>query len=181
VIALRAIGLSGALTASAAGASTTTTTQVHYPSFLPKNTLNPKVDAPLLGTFTRPALQVEGLPVEAHTPAFRAQITVSGPVVPGVGLPHPPDATTCTWTVTVHDGRGDVPLKLADFHAVDNLGRALLVNLVPGEHAPPALLHQGQSATFRIRAYETVGQGLMQWAPDHRHVVGEWDYEVEVD
>ena len=34
----------------------------HYPSFLPKKTLDPDVDAALIGTEAKPALQVEGLP-----------------------------------------------------------------------------------------------------------------------
>ena len=32
-----------------------------------------------------------------------------------------------------------------------------------------------------LRAYELVGEGQMQWAPDHRHFVGDWDYTVEND
>jgi hypothetical protein len=32
-----------------------------------------------------------------------------------------------------------------------------------------------------MRAYQLVGQGTMQWAPDHQHVVGNWDYTVEND
>ncbi len=52
---------------------------------------------------TKPALQVEGLPVEVKTTAFDVQITVSGPIVPGEGLPDQPAATTCTWTVTMKD------------------------------------------------------------------------------
>ena len=45
-------------------------TVAHYPSFLPKKTLDPDVDAALTGTEAKPALQVEGLPVEAKTKAF---------------------------------------------------------------------------------------------------------------
>ena len=74
-----------------------------YPSFLPKKTLDPKVDAVLTGTYARPALQVEGLPVKVETSAFRVRITVSGPVVPGEGLPNQPTATTCTRRVRCSD------------------------------------------------------------------------------
>jgi hypothetical protein len=55
------------------------------------------------------------------------------------------------------------------------------MGLVPGEHAPPSVLHPGQALTFQLRSYELVGEGMMQWAPDHRHVVGYWDYTVEND
>ncbi len=69
-------------------------TTVHYPSFLPKNTLNPTIDATLIGTEAKPALQTEGLAIEAETKAFHVDVTVSGPIVPGEGLPDQPAATT---------------------------------------------------------------------------------------
>jgi hypothetical protein len=152
-----------------------------YPSFLPKKTLQPAVDATLVGTQHKPALQVEGLPIEAKTGAFDVNVIVAGPVVPGQGLPYQQPATTCTWTVTMKDATADVPVSLADFHAVDHLGHVSAPGLVPGEPHPPSVLHPGQTLTFRMRAYELVGQGTMQWAPDHRHVVGSWDYTVEND
>jgi hypothetical protein len=148
---------------------------------LPKSTLDARSDTVLTGTMTRPALTVEGLPVEVKTPAFRVLVTVSGPIVPGEGLPYQPDSTTCTWTVTMRGATADVPLSLADFHAVDHLGSVLLPRLAPGQKHLPAVLHRGQTLTFRLRAYEQTGQGTMQWAPDHRHVVATWDYEVEND
>ncbi len=153
----------------------------HYPSFLPKKTIDPKIDAPLTGTEARPALQVEGLPVDAKTKRFDVEITVSGPIVPGEGLPNQPAATTCTWTVTMKDASADVPVSLADFHSVDHLGSVFLMGLVPGEHAPPPVLHPDQTLTFKLRSYELVGEGMMQWAPDHKHVVAYWDYTVEND
>jgi hypothetical protein len=147
----------------------------------PASILNPGVDQPLVGTMAKPALQVEGLPVEVRTSAFNVSITVSGPVVPGEGLPEQPAATTCTWTVTMTDATGDVPVSIADFHSVDHLGAVFLMGLVPGESPPPAVLHRGQTLTFQLRAYELVGEGMMQWAPDHEHVVAYWDYTVEND
>jgi hypothetical protein len=152
-----------------------------YPAFLPKKTLNPDVDAALVGTLTKPALQVEGLPVEVKTRAFDVSITVSGPIVPGEGLPSQPDATTCTWTVTMKDASADVPVSVADFHSVDHLGAVFLMGLVPGERPPTPVLHRGQKLSFLLRAYELVGEGMMQWAPDHEHVVANWDYTVEND
>jgi hypothetical protein len=156
-------------------------TSAHYPSFLPKKTLDPDIDAALTGTEARPALQVEGLPIHVKTKAFDVRITVSGPVVPGEGLPSQPDATTCTWTVTMKDATADVPVSVADFHSVDHLGSVFLMGFVPGEKPPPSMLHPGQTLTFKLRSYELVGEGMMQWAPDHKHVVGYWDYTVEND
>ena len=57
----------------------------HYPSFLPKDTLDPDVDATLIGTEVKPALQIEGLAVEAETKAFHVKVTVSGPHCAGGG------------------------------------------------------------------------------------------------
>jgi predicted small lipoprotein YifL len=151
------------------------------PYYLPKNALDPEVDAPLVGTMTKPALQVEGLPVEVKTSGFDVSVTVSGPIVPGEGLPYQPAATTCTWTVTMKDASADVPISIADFHSVDHLGAVFLMGLVPGEQLLPAVLHHGQTITFQLRAYELVGEGMMQWAPDHQHVVAYWDYTVEND
>lgn len=152
-----------------------------YPAFLPKSTLNPKVDTTLVGTMARPALQVEGLGVQVETTRYNVLVVVSGPIVPGEGLPTQPDATTCTWTVTMKDATGDVPVSVADFHSIDHLGSVFLMGLVPGEHAPPAVLQPHRTITFQLRSYELVGEGMMQWAPDHRHVVADWDYTVEND
>ena len=163
--------------ASALPGKTTAT----YPSFLPKKTLAPDVDASLVGTEAKPALQVEGLPIEVKTRAFDVRVTVSGPVVPGEGLPDQQAATTCTWTVTMKDATAKVPVSLADFHSVDHLGSVFVMGLVPGEHHPPSVLRPGRTLTFQLRAYELVGEGMMQWAPDHKHVVGYWDYTVEND
>jgi hypothetical protein len=164
-----------------AGSALPGKTTASYPSFLPKSTLRPAVDATLVGTEAKPALQVEGLPIEVKTHAFDVRVTVAGPVVPGQGLPYQQPATTSTWTVTMKDATADVPVSLADFHAVDHLGHVSVPALVPGAPHPPRVLHPGQTLTFQMRAYELVGQGTMQWAPDHRHVVGNWDYTVEND
>ena len=152
-----------------------------YPSFLPKKTLTPDVDQALVGTMAKPALQIEGLPVMVNTSKYHVRVVVSGPIVPGEGLPYQPDGTTCTWTVTMSDATSDVPVSVADFHSVDHLGAVFLMGLVPGEHPLPSVLHPGRTLTFQLRAYELVGEGMMQWAPDHRHVVAYWDYTVEND
>ncbi len=130
---------------------------------------------------SKPALQIEGLPVDVDTTQFHVRVTVSGPVVPGEGLPDQPAATTCTWTVTMKDASANVPVSIADFHSVDHLGAVFLMGLVPGERPPPTVLHPGETLTFRLRAYELVGEGMMQWAPDQKHVVADWDYTVEND
>ena len=58
-----------------------------YPAFLPKKTLDPTIDATLVGTAAKPALQTEGLAIEAKTKRFHVDVTVSGPIVPGRACP----------------------------------------------------------------------------------------------
>jgi hypothetical protein len=174
------LALAAAL-AGCGGAPSASTTSSGYPSFLPKRTLHADVDATLVGTVAKPALTVEGLAVEVKTARWHVLITVSGPVVPGEGLPYQPDATTCTWTVTMRHASADVPVSVADFHTVDHLGSVFVLGLVPGEAPPPPVLRPGRQLTFRLRAYELVGEGMMQWAPNHRDVVAYWDYTVEND
>jgi len=152
-----------------------------FPAFLPKKTLDAQVDQVLTGTAARPALTVEGDGVEAQTPAWSVLIEVSGPVVPGEGLPYQPAATTCTWTVTMSDATGAVPISLADFNSVDHLGRIYRPTFVQGQPAPPAVLEPGQKVTFEVRSYEAVGEGIMRWAPIGQKIVAMWDYEVEND
>lgn len=179
-VALVLLAVAG-LALAACGGSGSTAASSRYPSFLPKKTLDPDVDAILTGTMAKPALTVEGLAVKVETRQWHVLVTVSGPVVPGEGLPDQPAATTCTWTVTMADATGDVPVSVADFHSVDHLGSVFLMGLVPGESPPPPVLRPGQRLTFQLRSYELVGEGMMQWAPDHRHVVAYWDYTVEND
>ena len=173
------MALVGALLAAVvlAGCGTATT----YPAYLPKKTLTPAIDQAMVGTMAKPALQIEGLPVTVTTKDFHVRVTVSGPVVPGEGLPYQQAGTTCTWTVTMNDATANVPLSIDDFHSIDHLGAVFLMGLVPGERPLPRYLRPGRSLTFQLRAYELVGEGLMQWAPDHRHVVADWDYSVEND
>jgi hypothetical protein len=172
---LLVVSIIGSLALSGCGTATA------YPAYLPKKTLSPSVDQALVGTMAKPALQIEGLPVTVATNKFQVRVTVSGPVVPGEGLPYQPEGTTCTWTVTMKDANGDAPVSIADFHSVDHLGAVFVMGLVPGERPLPRFLHPGQTLTFQLRAYELVGEGMMQWAPDHRHVVAYWDYTVEND
>lgn len=152
-----------------------------YPAFLPEKTLHVHDDTILTGTAARPALTSQGLPVEVVTPRWRVRAVVTGPLVPGEGLPVVQPATYCTWTVTLSAATADVPLSIADFRPVDFVGETYRLSLVPGEAAPPSVLHPKQTITFQVRAFEAAGEGLMQWAPDGHHVLAKWDFVVEND
>ena len=154
---------------------------VGYPSYLPKNTLHVRSDAVLTGTAARPALTNQGDPVKVVTPRWSVLAVVSGPEVPGEGLPYQTPATTCTWIVTLSGATGAVPMSVSDFDSIDNSGTVYHPYLVPGQPVPPSVLMPGQRVTFELRAGEAVGEGLMRWAPIGGEIVAKWDFVVEND
>lgn len=150
------------------------------PSYLPKSSITP--DSVLTGTASRPALTVEGDAVDvvlAHQDRVRA--TVTGPVVPGEGLPFQPEATTATFQVTFEAASTSIPLALEQFHAVDHLGAIYQLAPIPGQPGPPATVEPGQTVSFELRAMMVTGEGILQWAPDQQHPVATWDFVVEND
>jgi hypothetical protein len=152
-----------------------------YPSFLPKSTLRQPTDSVLTGTVQRPALTNEGDVVKVKTAGWSVLATVSGPQVPGEGLPFQANADTCTWTVTLSGATGTVPISAADFTAIDDQNNVYKPAFVKGQPKPPATLKPGQKVTFELRAVEATGEGLMRWAPDGTHIVAKWDFVVEND
>ena len=152
-----------------------------YPSFLPKSTLHYRNDAVLTGTVQRPALTSEGDGVEVKTSRWSVLIVVTGPQVPGEGLPYQTQATTCTWVVTMSRATGPVPVSASDFSSIDQENHAYFPAFVPGQQLPPRVLRPGTTVRFELRAVEAVGEGLMRWAPDGRNIVAKWDFVVEND
>jgi hypothetical protein len=150
------------------------------PSYLPKSSLTP--DSVLTGTAARPALTVEGDAVDvrlAHGARLRA--TVTGPVVPGEGLPFQAEATTATFQVTFEAASTSVALALEQFHAVDHLGAVYALSPIPGQPGPPETVEPGRTVSFELRAVMVTGEGILQWAPDQQHPVATWDFVVEND
>jgi hypothetical protein len=149
------------------------------PSFLPKDTT--QSDSILTGSRDRPALTTEGDGVRVSLGTGTVLATVTGPAVPGQGLPYRAASTTCTWTVTLTDATAAVPISAKEFSSLDHLGAVYPMAFVAGQPKPPIVLRPGQSATFELRAVMVVGEGLMRWAPDGRHILASWDFEVETD
>ena len=154
---------------------------VGYPAFLPPSTLHQVSDATLVGTVDQPALTSQGDAVQVVTQDWTALAVVSGPDVPGEGLPHQAPATTCTWTVKLTSATGRVPIVVSDFDTIDHKGNVYHPDLLPEQPAPPGVLEPGQTATFALRAGEPVGEGVMRWAPIGGHIVAKWDFVVEND
>ena len=154
---------------------------VGYPTWLPKRTLHFDGDSLLVGTVKHPALTNQGDPVKVVTPHWSAVAVVEGPEVPGEGLPYQTASTTCTWTVTLTKASRAFAVDVADFDSVDSTGALFHPALVPDRPVPPSVLEPGQTMTFELRAAEPVGEGLMRWAPDGRHIEAKWDFVVEND
>jgi len=108
-------------------------------------------------------------------------VTVTGPQVPGEGLPYQAAATTCTWVVTMSGATAPVPISTSDFTSIDDENHVYRPVFVPGQPQPPKVLRPGQKVSFELRVVEATGEGLMRWAPDGRNIVAKWDFVVEND
>jgi hypothetical protein len=137
-------------------------------------------DSELTGTAANPAVTSQGDSVLAQLTGASVHATVTGPMVPGEGLPVVQEATTCTWTVTLTGATKPVPVRATDFTAIDHLGKIYRPALVPGQPKPPSSLAPGQSTTFELRAVMNAGEGLMRWAPAGA-TLASWDFVVEND
>jgi hypothetical protein len=186
IVAIASAGmLAGCATASGATAHGSTAGGAHstkygsLPGFLPPESFD--TDRVLVGTAARPALTTEGDSVSVGSGQSPALATVSGPEVPGEGLPYQAEATTCTWSVTIRAGSQPVQIAAADFSTIDHLGAVYHPSFVPGQPNPPVIVAPHASVTFELRAVMVVGEGLMLWAPDGTHAVAKWDFEVEND
>lgn len=182
---LAGAGLAGCGTAARPAASSTHAVSPGasggYPTYLPKDTLNYHSDTVLSGTAQHPALTSQGDGVQVKTSRWSVLVKVTGPQVPGEGLPYQTSATTCTWVVAMSGATAPVPISAADFTAIDDENNVYRPALVPGQPRPPAVLRPGQKTSFELRAVEAVGEGLMRWAPDGRNIVAKWDFVVEND
>jgi hypothetical protein len=149
------------------------------PSYLPQSAIKP--DSVLIGTASRPALTTEGDAVDARLGSSAVRVRVSGPQVPGEGLPYQTPATTCTWTVQLSRASSSVPIRIADFSALDHLGAVYHPTLVAGAPTPPATVRPGERVSFELRVVMPTGEGLLRWAPRGAGIVASWDFEVEND
>jgi hypothetical protein len=149
-----------------------TGTVPHYPH---------PVEQTLTGTYASPALTIVGDYVQVKAPTFSVLALVTGPLVPGEGLPNQMGFDTCTWTVSFSHVVGRAPVAVADFDSIDHLGTVFKPYLVPGQPKLPKFVLPGHKLSFQIRAIMPVGEGLMRWAPNGNNIIAKWDYQVEND
>jgi hypothetical protein len=149
------------------------------PTYLPSSAVQP--DSILVGSADNPAVTSQGDQVRVQLVGNSVVAKVTGPQVPGEGLPHQTDATTCTWTVSLTGPQAALPIAVADFTTIDHLGVVYHPTFVPGQPHPPAVLARGKTVTFELRVVMNTGEGLMRWAPGGKKIVASWDFEVEND
>ena len=147
------------------------------PSYLPKATLpvNRVVTAPA----AQPQLAVQGATVAVTLDGGRVLATAVGPAVPPFVAP-PPPAVTATFTVSLAQANGTVPVRVSDFTIRDQTGRLVHPQLVAGEAAPPATVPPGGHVTLQLTAVLPTGEGLLRWTPQGSPLVS-WDFVVEND
>ncbi|WP_375503833.1 hypothetical protein [uncultured Jatrophihabitans sp.] len=186
IVALGAVLLAGCSSPHPAGDGTSSArgsaaadTYGALPSFLPTTTDVP--DSVLTGSAGRPALTTEGDSVDVRLAGGTVRAMVSGPVVPGEGLPEQTESTTCTWTVSLSRATATLPIRVTDFTTLDHLGGVYATRLAPGSATPPAQLRPGKTVTFSLRTVMPTGEGLLRWTAGGRRIVASWDFEVEND
>jgi hypothetical protein len=169
------------VTAGCGGSSSSAADQTFgaLPSFLPSDAV--QADSELVGNAKNPAVTSQGDSVKAELGTGSVSVVVGGPEVPGEGLPNPPAGTTATWQVTFHGATAPVPIDVADFVAVDHLGKVYHPALVAGQPKPPPTVLPGKTVKFELRAYMAIGEGLMHWSPGGKATVASWDFVVEND
>ncbi len=131
---------------------------------------------------THPQLAVQGDTVSVRLGRARALATVAGPAVPRHSPLAAPVATVCTFTVTIADRSGSVPLRERAFEIVDELGHVHHPTVSPAAGgALPRRLTAGRSVRLTIRAVLPVGGGRLAWSPSGSSPTVSWDFDVELD
>ena len=148
------------------------------PTFLP-TTATP-VDRVVTASAGHPQLAVQGVAVRVDLPHGQVLATVTGPRVPPFVAP-PPPAVTATFTITLTQASGTVPIRLSDFSITDQLARTYHPILIAHEAAPASSIGPGRTVTFEVDAVMPTGEGRLHWAPGGGAPVVSWDFIVEND
>ena len=129
-----------------------------------------------------PWLAIEGDTVRVILARGQALATAAGPAVPEEGTFPVPATTPCTFTITLADVSGTVPLSPAAFTIRDELGHLHHPQVTAGKGEPvPAGAAPGTTVTLTIKAVLPTGNGQLQWAPQGGTPVVSWDFDVEID
>jgi hypothetical protein len=158
------------------------------PSWLPKAT-QPS-DRIVAATAAHPVLAaVEGDTVRARLTAGSGYVTAVGPTVPNwvQSYAHNGQWTSAslapsTFTLTIAQPAGAIPLKAADFSILTSGGQIVhpAVTLAGGG-ALPATIATGRPLNLTLRAKLPEGEGALRWGPGGKRVLVAWMYTLELD
>jgi len=157
------------------------------PSWIPRQ--KQPSDSVVSATIAKPVLAaVEGDTVLARLPVGSAYVTAVGPSVPNwvqtyahKNLWTADSLAPSTFTFTVADRKGAVPLRPADFEIQTEEGQIVhpAVSLADGK-ALPASVKLSRPVTLSLRAKLPEGEGAIRWADGSRTLVI-WMYSLELD
>ena len=132
--------------------------------------VTPRSSRLLHATVRHPTLAVQGDTVAADVHGHSVRVTAIGPTVPAAASGAPRTAAPVTFTVTL---RGRDRAELAHtFTVVDELGRV--------HHPRITVVRHAQATTVTVHDVLPVGNGQLRWAPDGRHVIVAWDFDLEL-
>jgi hypothetical protein len=158
------------------------------PSWIPK-TAQPS-DRIVAATTAHPVLAaVEGDTVHARLAAGSGYVTAVGPSVPSwvQNYAHNGQWTSSsvapsTFTLTIAQPTGAIPLKAADFSILTSGGQIVhpAVTLTGGKPLPAAV-RPGRPLILTLKAKLPEGEGALRWGPGGRRVLVAWIYTLELD
>ncbi len=129
-----------------------------------------------------PWLAIEGDAVSVTVAGGRTLATVVGPRIPRRGGVPAPPTTRCTFTITLTDTSGEVPLRGGAFTIVDEYGQVHHPRVtVSGGGSPPSTVAPGHTVSLTASAMLPTGNGQLRWAPAGTRPIVSWDFDVEVD
>ena len=138
------------------------------------------VDQVMIASAGHPQLAVQGVAVRVALPSGTALMNVVGPTVPPFVAPPPPTVRT-TFTITLDDVSGQIPVRLSEFTITDQFGHSFDPTLVAGEAALPPTVAAGGHLTFQVTGVMPTGEGRLHWTPRPGIPLVSWDFVVEND
>jgi hypothetical protein len=180
LLALGAFAIVNALTSSPSP-SAGSNTYGGLPSWLPKSTV--PVGRTLQASPSHPVLGIEGDTVHVRISTGGADIVAVGPQVPESGGFPVPTTSPVSFSVTIDQVRGTIPISPSDFVILDELGHlhhpsvtmangAVLPHTLAGGHRFDLVINDDAIPT---------GSGDLQWKPIAGRPLVSWDFDVEID
>jgi hypothetical protein len=150
------------------------------PSWLP--TASVPVNRIVQASPAHPWLAIEGDTVHVVLPGGQVMATAVGPSVPEEGQFPVPATTLCSFTLTLANTSGVIPLSSGAFTIRDEQGQlhSPKVTAQNGSPAPAVAVH-GKTVTLTLTAVLPTGSGELMWAPRGGSPVVSWDFDGEID